>query len=145
MRPLSKWMGIVFEVDRELPCGCCNTCVGGSEHRRLFHVSYQVRTGVVRTSTLQQMEDHNMDQGSAMAKLGADARKQHGKAEGLGDIIVGAQSRPRIVSKSVSWPVSMMIGALKPFLRKMRTASRPSMSGSPTSMITRSICPALAA
>ena len=30
-------MGIVFEVDRELPCGCCNTCVGGSEHRRLFH------------------------------------------------------------------------------------------------------------
>jgi hypothetical protein len=36
------------------------------------------------------------------------------------------------VSESVSWPVSMMIGALKPFLRKMRTASRPSMSGSPT-------------
>jgi hypothetical protein len=27
----------------------------------------------------------------------------------------------------------------------MRTASRPSTSGSPTSMITRSICPALAA
>ena len=50
-----------------------------------------------------------------------------------------------MVSESVSWPVSMMIGALKPFLRKMRTASRPSMSGSPTSMITRSICPALAA
>src|SRR6516165_6636631 len=38
----------------------------------------------------------------------------------------------------------MMIGALKPFLRRMRTASRPSTSGSPTSMITRSICPALA-
>jgi hypothetical protein len=38
-----------------------------------------------------------------------------------------------------------MIGALKPFLRRMRTASRPSMSGRPTSMITRSISPALAA
>src|SRR5215813_13429645 len=50
-----------------------------------------------------------------------------------------------MVSESVSWPVSMMIGALKPFLRRMRTASRPSMSGKPTSMITRSICPALAA
>src|SRR3974377_1638130 len=50
-----------------------------------------------------------------------------------------------MVSESVSWPVSMMIGALNPFLRKMRTASRPSMSGRPTSMITRSICPALAA
>ena len=36
-------------------------------------------------------------------------------------------------------------GALKPFLRRMRTASRPSMSGKPTSMMTRSICPALAA
>ena len=34
-----------------------------------------------------------------------------------------------MVSESVSWPVSMMIGALKPFLRRMRTASRPSMSG----------------
>src|SRR5262249_48922085 len=32
----------------------------------------------------------------------------------------------------------------KPFLRRIRTASRPSTSGSPTSMITRSICPALA-
>ena len=50
-----------------------------------------------------------------------------------------------MVSESVSWPVSMMIGALKPFLRRMRTASRPSMSGMPTSMITRSIGPALAA
>ena len=50
-----------------------------------------------------------------------------------------------MVSESVSWPVSMMIGALKPFLRRMRTASRPSTSGSPTSMITRSIWPALAA
>src|SRR6266849_1957025 len=38
----------------------------------------------------------------------------------------------------------MMTGALKPFLRNMRTASRPSMSGSPTSMMTRSISPALA-
>ena len=46
-----------------------------------------------------------------------------------------------MVSESVSWPVSMMIGALKPFLRRMRTASRPSMSGRPTSMITRSIWP----
>src|SRR6516162_9004566 len=36
-----------------------------------------------------------------------------------------------MVSESVSWPVSMMIGALKPFLRRMRTASRPSMSGKP--------------
>src|ERR1700688_3546936 len=44
-----------------------------------------------------------------------------------------------MVSESVSWPVSMMIGALKPFLRKMRTASWPSMSGKPTSIITRSI------
>ena len=50
-----------------------------------------------------------------------------------------------MVSESVSCPVSMMIGALKPFLRRMRTASRPSMSGSPTSMMTRSIWPALAA
>ena len=32
-----------------------------------------------------------------------------------------------MVSESVSWPVRMMIGALKPFLRRMRTASRPSM------------------
>ena len=50
-----------------------------------------------------------------------------------------------MVSELVLWPVSMMIGALKPFLRRMRTASRPSMSGRPTSMITRSIWPALAA
>ena len=50
-----------------------------------------------------------------------------------------------MVSESVLCPVSMMIGALKPFLRRIRTASRPSMSGSPTSMITRSIWPALAA
>src|SRR5438128_11743527 len=49
-----------------------------------------------------------------------------------------------MVSESVLCPVNMMIGALKPFLRRMRTASRPSTSGSPTSMITRSICPALA-
>ncbi len=49
-----------------------------------------------------------------------------------------------MVSESVSWPVSMMIGALKPFLRRMRTASRPSTSGRPTSMITRSIWPVLA-
>src|SRR5205823_6023057 len=38
----------------------------------------------------------------------------------------------------------MMMGALKPFLRNIRTASRPSMSGRPTSMMTRSISPALA-
>src|ERR1700748_2366187 len=50
-----------------------------------------------------------------------------------------------MVSESVLCPVNMMMGALKPFLRRMRTASRPSTSGSPTSMITRSICPALAA
>src|SRR5215813_9751120 len=49
-----------------------------------------------------------------------------------------------MVSESVLCPVNMMMGALKPFLRRMRTASRPSTSGSPTSMITRSICPALA-
>jgi hypothetical protein len=49
-----------------------------------------------------------------------------------------------MVSESVLCPVNMMIGALKPFLRRMRTASRPSTSGSPTSIITRSICPALA-
>ena len=48
-----------------------------------------------------------------------------------------------MVSESVSCPVSMMIGALKPFLRRMRTASRPSTSGSPTSMMTRSIWPDL--
>src|SRR5262245_47652988 len=39
----------------------------------------------------------------------------------------------------------IIIGALKPFLRKMRTASRPSTSGRPTSIITRSICPFFAA
>ena len=44
-----------------------------------------------------------------------------------------------MLSASVSWPVSMMIGALKPFLRKMRTASRPSMSGKPTSISTKLI------
>src|SRR6184192_576365 len=38
-----------------------------------------------------------------------------------------------MVSESVLCPVNMMIGALKPFLRRMRTASRPSMSGFPTS------------
>jgi hypothetical protein len=54
-------------------------------------------------------------------------------------------SKPRMVSESVSCPVSMMIGALKPFLRRIRTASRPSISGNPTSMITRSIWPASAA
>src|SRR4051812_42260236 len=32
----------------------------------------------------------------------------------------------------------MMIGALKPPLRKLRTTSRPSVSGSPTSISTRS-------
>ena len=36
-----------------------------------------------------------------------------------------------MVSESVSWPVSMMIGALKPPLRKERTTSRPSVSGKP--------------
>ena len=39
-----------------------------------------------------------------------------------------------MVSASASWPVRMMIGALKPVLRRTFTASRPSMSGSPTSM-----------
>src|ERR1700756_2115630 len=39
----------------------------------------------------------------------------------------------------------MMIGALNPFLRRIRTASWPSTSGSPTSIITRSTWPALAA
>src|SRR6516165_4118387 len=50
-----------------------------------------------------------------------------------------------MVSESVLCPVNMMIGALKPFLRNMRTASRPSRSGRPTSMITRSTWPDLAA
>src|SRR3954471_20013175 len=50
-----------------------------------------------------------------------------------------------MVSESVSWPVSMMIGALKPPLRKERTTSRPSVSGSPTSISTRSGELALAA
>ncbi len=36
-----------------------------------------------------------------------------------------------MVSESVSWPVSMMIGALKPPLRRERTTSRPSVSGKP--------------
>ena len=71
-----------------------------------------------------------------LAKLGADARKQHGKAEGLGDIIVSARFEAEDGVGLVLRPASMMIGALKPFLRKMRTASRPSMSGRPTSMIT---------
>src|ERR1700680_2170214 len=50
-----------------------------------------------------------------------------------------------MVSESVSCPVSMMIGALKPPLRKDRTTSRPSVSGSPTSIRTRSGALALAA
>src|ERR1700731_1479949 len=50
-----------------------------------------------------------------------------------------------MVSESVSCPVSMMIGALKPPLRKLRTTSRPSVSGSPTSISTRSGALALAA
>src|SRR6516164_4056355 len=50
-----------------------------------------------------------------------------------------------MASESVGCPVNMMIGALKPFLRNMRTASRPSRSGRPTSMITRSTWPDLAA
>src|SRR5262252_6291569 len=50
-----------------------------------------------------------------------------------------------MVSESVSWPVNMIIGALKEFFLRMRTASRPSMSGSPTSMMTRSTWLALAA
>src|SRR3954449_6566574 len=50
-----------------------------------------------------------------------------------------------MVSESVSWPVSMMIGALKPPLRSERTTSRPSVSGRPTSISTRSGELALAA
>ena len=50
-----------------------------------------------------------------------------------------------MVSESVSCPVSMMIGALKPPLRKLRTTSRPSVSGKPTSISTRSGESALAA
>src|SRR5947209_18500999 len=50
-----------------------------------------------------------------------------------------------MVSESVSCPVSMMMGALKPPLRKERTTSRPSVSGSPTSISTRSGALALAA
>src|SRR5450759_659691 len=50
-----------------------------------------------------------------------------------------------MVSESVSCPVSMMIGALKPPLRRERTTSRPSVSGSPTSISTRSGELALAA
>src|SRR5450432_2522562 len=50
-----------------------------------------------------------------------------------------------MVSESVSCPVSMMMGALKPPLRKERTTSRPSVSGSPTSISTRSGASALAA
>src|SRR5215472_12601786 len=66
------------------------------------------------------------------------------KRKGLVTKSLAPDSSPRMVSESVLCPVNMMIGALKPFLRRMRTASRPSTSGSPTSMITRSICPALA-
>src|SRR4030081_2258876 len=50
-----------------------------------------------------------------------------------------------MVSESVSCPVSMMIGALKPPLRRERTTSRPSVSGNPTSISTRSGASALAA
>src|SRR6476659_3804856 len=50
-----------------------------------------------------------------------------------------------MVSESVSWPVSIMIGALKPPLRRERTTSRPSVSGRPTSISTRSGELALAA
>src|SRR5256885_9266651 len=50
-----------------------------------------------------------------------------------------------MVSESVSWPVSMMIGALKPPLRRLRTTSLPSVSGKPTSISNRSGELALAA
>src|SRR5450631_138292 len=50
-----------------------------------------------------------------------------------------------MVSESVSCPVSMMIGALKPPLRRERTTSRPSVSGNPTSISTRSGASDLAA
>src|SRR5579871_1972396 len=50
-----------------------------------------------------------------------------------------------MVSESVSWPVSMMIGAFKPPLRRLRTTSRPSVSGNPTCISTRSGALALAA
>ena len=48
------------------------------------------------------------------------------------------------MSASETLPVSMMIGLLKPLLRRSLHASRPSMSGSCTSRITRSICPLFA-
>ena len=44
------------------------------------------------------------------------------------------------MSASESLPVSMTIGLLKPFLRSSLQASRPSMSGRPTSSSTRSRC-----
>ncbi len=44
------------------------------------------------------------------------------------------------MSASESCAVSIRIGFLKPFLRTIFTASRPSRSGKPTSMITRSGC-----
>src|SRR3954464_8456093 len=50
-----------------------------------------------------------------------------------------------MVSESVSCPVSMMIGALKPPLRRLRTTSLPSVSGKPTSISTKSGELALAA
>ena len=49
-----------------------------------------------------------------------------------------------MVSASVSAPVSMMIGHLTPAPRISRQASRPSMSGRPTSRMMTSKCSALA-
>ena len=70
MRPLSKWMGIVFEVDRELPCGCCNTCVGGSEHRRLFHRILPSKDG--RCAHVHAAADGRPQYGSGSARGGGE-------------------------------------------------------------------------
>src|SRR5262245_12530345 len=83
--------------------------------------------------------------GFVLAQLRADTCKQDRKPERLGDVIV----RPGLEAED-GVGIGVVAGqhddrALKPFLRKMRTASRPSTSGRPTSMITRSTGPALAA
>ena len=76
-----------------------------------------------------------------LAQRRADAGEQHREPEGLGDVVVGA----RLEAEDLVG-IAVVAGqhddrALNPSRRRIFTASRPSMSGSPTSRIIRSTWP----
>ncbi len=79
-----------------------------------------------------------------LAQLRANACQQDGEPEGLGYIVIGAglQTQNRIGIRVVAGQHDHR--RFEPALASSLTASRPSMSGSPTSMIIRSTCAVLA-